>query len=288
MNTFKHIILLPVYNDWRSLNRLLTIINSGIKNNSVFKTEILIINDGSKKKINVQKKKLSKLKKIKVISLKKNLGSQKAIAIGLKYLSRVKNKFFITVMDCDGEDNPNKIKSMLEESFNNRSLIITSNRKQRKESLLIIFLYKIHLLITFFFTFRWMSFGNFSTFYSQNLKKILSNNSSWYAHASSVMLNCKIKRLYAKREKRYFDKSNLSLKGLFEHSIRINSVFLKSIVLNSIIYILLINILIQNIYGNLIIILIILFNLLLIYVKKAHYLKDLTKIDQFIQNIKSL
>ena len=65
LNTFKHIILLPVYNDWRSLNRLLTIINSGIKNNSVFKTEILIINDGSKKKINVQKKKIIKIKKDK-------------------------------------------------------------------------------------------------------------------------------------------------------------------------------------------------------------------------------
>ncbi len=288
MNTFKHIILLPVYNDWKSLNRLLTTINNNIKNNRIFKTEILVINDGSKKKVSVQKKNLSKLKKIKVITLKKNLGSQKAIAIGLRYLSKIKNKFFVTVMDCDGEDNPNKIKPMLDESFKNKDFIITSNRKQRKESLLIIFLYRIHLLITFFFTLRWMSFGNFSTFYSKNLRSILSNNSSWYAHASSVMLNCKIKRLYAKRERRYFDKSNLGLKGLFEHSLRINSVFFKTVILNSIIYIFVINYLMQNIYGDLIIFLIILFNFLLIYVKKVHYLKDLMKIDKFILNIKSL
>ena len=31
-------------------------------------------------------------------------------------------------------------------------------------------LYKIHLLITYFFTFKWMSFGNFSTFHS-NISK---------------------------------------------------------------------------------------------------------------------
>ena len=102
------------------------------------------------------------------------------------------------------------------------------------------------------------------------------------------MLNCKIKRLYAKRERRYFGKSNLGLKGLFEHSLRINSVFFKTVILNSIIYIFVINFLMQNIYGDLIIFLIILFNFLLIYVKKVHYLRDLMKIDKFILNIKSL
>ena len=105
-------------------------------------------------------------------------------------------------MDCDGEDNPKKVKIMLNAAYKNKDSVITSNRKQRKESFLIILLYKIHLLITYFFTFKWMSFGNFTSFYSKNLFKMLSNNSSWYAHASSVMYNCKIKRLYAKRKRR--------------------------------------------------------------------------------------
>tara|TARA_A100000164_G_C21863017_1_gene751108 strand:- start:387 stop:1253 length:867 start_codon:yes stop_codon:yes gene_type:complete len=287
LNTFKHIILLPVYNDWKSLNRLLTVINNNIEAKSNFKTEILIINDRSKKKINIINKKLKNLKKIRVITLKNNLGSQKAIAIGLNYLSKIKSKFFITVMDCDGEDNPKKVKIMLNAAYKNKDSVITSNRKQRKESFLIILLYKIHLLITYFFTFKWMSFGNFTTFYSKNLFKILSNNSSWYAHASSVMYNCKIKRLYAKRKRRYYDKSNLSLKGLIEHSIRINSVFFKTVILNSIIYIFLIYIFIPNMYGFLIIYFILLFNLILFIIRKNHYINNLSKIDKFILNIKS-
>lgn len=287
MNTFKHIILLPVYNDWKSLNRLLTVINKNIKSSKIFKTEILVINDNSKKKITLNTKKLNHIKKIKVITLKKNLGSQKAIAIGLSYLFKDKNKFFVTVMDCDGEDNPNKIESMLDKAFHNKNIVITSNRKKRKESLLIILLYKIHLLITYFFTFKWMSFGNFSTFHSNNLSNILSNNSSWYSHASSIMFNCKIKRMYAKRESRYFDKSNLSFGGLLEHSIRINSVFYKTVILNSIIYIMLTYFIIPNLYGFSFISLIVLFNLILFLVRKKHFIDDLSSIDKYILNKKS-
>ena len=66
-------------------------------------------------------------------------------------------------MDADGEDNPRQVNRMLKEAINNQSLVITSNRKKRKEALIIVFLYKVHLLITFLFTMKWISFGNFST-----------------------------------------------------------------------------------------------------------------------------
>ena len=73
-----------------------------------------------------------------------------------------------------------------------------------------------------------MSFGNFTTFHSCNLDKILSSNSSWLAHSSSVMKTCNIKRLYAKRGKRYFGKSKLNLIDLVEHSLRVNAVFFQN------------------------------------------------------------
>ena len=37
--------------------------------------------------------------------------------------------------------------------------------------------------------------------------------------------NCNIKRLYAKRERRFFDKSKLSILALINHSLRVNCVF---------------------------------------------------------------
>ena len=77
-------------------------------------------------------------------------------------------------MDGDGEDNPHQLKNMLEEAKLNENYIITSNRKKREESLVIIFAYKIHLIISFLFSFKWISFGNFTTFNSKNLSKLLS------------------------------------------------------------------------------------------------------------------
>tara|TARA_X000001036_G_C20674562_1_gene803685 strand:- start:182 stop:997 length:816 start_codon:yes stop_codon:yes gene_type:complete len=271
------------------LNKLLLQLNDGLKNYENLKTEILIINDNSTDEINIKKDGLSSIKKISVITLNKNLGSQKAIAIGLFHLKDKEKGSFITIMDGDGEDNPLQINSMLEEAKKNQDFIITSNRKKRQESLAIQILYKIHLIITFVFSLKWISFGNFSTFSSKNISKILSNNNSWYAHSSSVLNNCKIKRLYAKREKRYFDKSKVNLFALMEHALRVNAVFFQKIFFNSLIYSFIIFFTIKIFYINYIIIfLVIAFNVLLLFIRRKHYIKDLKSLGGYIDNIRLL
>ena len=286
MNILKHVILIPVYNDWKSLNKLLTEIDRCLAGDNSLETEILVINDKSTQKTYIEDRKYSSLKKIQILTLKKNLGSQKCIAIGLKYLKKSKINCVITVMDADGEDNPLQIKEMLNSALKYEDYIITSNRKKREESLLIIFFYKIHLIVSFLFTFKWISFGNFTTFNSKNLESLLSNNSSWYAHSSSVLKNCKIKRLYAKREKRYFDKSKLSLLSLIEHSLRVNSIFFTRIFSISILYTTFIFSLNFYFLNYLIILPILMFNIFLIFIKIKHYIKDLDKLEEFIGDTK--
>ncbi len=283
----KHVILIPVYNDWKSLNKLLGEIDKCLKNDTSIETEILIINDLSTEKFYIENKIYSSIKKIEILNLKKNLGSQKSIATGLNYLKKLSGSFFITVMDGDGEDNPYEIKKMLNEAIKYENFIITSNRKKRRESLLVVFLYRIHLMISFLFSFKWISFGNFTTFNSKHLEKLLSDNSSWYAHSSSVLKNCKIKRIYAKREKRYFDKSKLNMLSLMEHSLRVNAVFFPKIIINSIFYSFIILWAPKIFYLNYIIIfLILIFNILLLFIKKKHYVKDLLDLDNLIDDIK--
>ena len=281
----KHFLLIPVFNDWKSVNKLITKLNASLRINKKIKNEILIINDNSSEKINLNLKRLKSIKKIKIIYLKKNFGSQKAIAIGLSYLKSIKDDFFITVMDGDGEDGPTRVKTMLDVAKKNPNHIVVSNRKKREETFLIIFLYKLHLIITFLFTFKWISFGNFSTFNKKNLRYLLSNNSSWYAHSSSVLKNCKVKNLYFKREKRYYDKSKLGIFSLMEHSLRVNTVFYKNIFIITLIYL---TILINLIDGNFKYIFLIgclLFNFLVIFVKIKHWIKNLSKIRSYIKKI---
>ena len=249
----------------------------------------MILDDKSAEKINLESSKFKNFKKIAVLRVKENIGSQKVIAIGLDYLKNIKENFFITVMDSDGEDNPAEISRMLEFASKNSDSVITSNRKSRSEPLIIKVLYKIHLFLTFLFSFKWISFGNFTTFNSINLKNILNDNSSWLAYSSSIIKNCKIKRLYAKREKRYFDKSKLNLLTLMEHSLRVNAVFFPKIFFNSILYLLLIYFSLSILNLNYIFIyLIILFNFLLFYIRKKYYITNLNKINNLIDSIKLL
>jgi polyisoprenyl-phosphate glycosyltransferase len=279
----KHFLLIPVFNDWRSVNKLIIKLNASLGINKKIKNEILIINDNSSEKINLNLKRLKSISKIKIISLKKNFGSQKAIAIGLSYLKSVKDDFYVTVMDGDGEDGPTRVKTMLDIAIKNPNHIVVSNRKKREEAFLIIFLYKLHLIITFLFTFKWISFGNFSTFNKKNLKYLLSNNSSWYAHSSSVLKNCKVKNLYFKREKRYYDKSKLGIFSLIEHSLRVNAVFYKNIFINTLIYLSIIFNLIDDNLKYIFLIGLLLFNFLIIFVKIKHWIKNLSKIRSYIK-----
>ena len=287
MNILKHVILIPVYNDWKSLNKLLYEISQSFKNDNSFSTEILIVNDKSTEKINIDNKNFTNLKKIEVINLKKNLGSQKSIAVGLNYLKKLGKNYFITVMDGDGEDSPHQLKNMLETAKLNENYVVTSNRKKREESLVIIFSYKIHLIISFLFSFKWISFGNFSTFNSKNLSELLSNKKSWYAHSSSVLYNCKIKRLYAKREKRYFDKSKLNFSSLLEHSLRVNTVFFKRIFIISLIYSILIFIFVPSNLAFFLTFFVTLFNVLLLYVRLKHNIKNIADSSELIDDIES-
>ena len=281
----KHFLLIPVFNDWKSVNKLITKLNASLRINKKIKNEILIINDNSSEKINLNLKRLKSISKIKIIYLKKNFGSQKAIAIGLSYLKSIKDDFFITVMDGDGEDGPTRVKTMLDVAKKNPNHIVVSNRKKREEAFLIIFLYKLHLIITFLFTFKWISFGNFSTFNKKNLRYLLSNNSSWYAHSSSVLKNCKVKNLYFKREKRYYDKSKLGIFSLIEHSLRVNAVFYKNIFITTLIYMSIIFNLIDGNFKYIFLIGFLLFNFLIIFIKIKHWIKNLSKIRSNINKI---
>ena len=257
-----NLILIPVYNDFKSLNKLLLIINSLIRKNS---TQVLIVDDCSSNKMKLDIKKMKMIKRIEILRLSENIGSQKAIATSLKYLNEKKNRDFnyITIMDGDGEDNPNNISLMLNFAKKNKDSVVVSCRKDRNENFLIKFGYKIHLFLTFIFTIQWMSFGNFSCFHYKNLKKILSNNSIWHAYSAAIKKNTNIFRVYAARSKRFYGKSKVRLQFLINHSFKIIGVFYIRVIFFSIIYIYLVN---NYIHSNayLLNLLIMIFNIIII------------------------
>lgn len=231
--------ILPTYNDWKSISILLNQIEKYLKKiKNTYK--VLIINDNSSEINNFKFNRNKFFKEIEILNLRENIGSQKAIATGLKYVSKNKkdiNEKFI-IMDSDGEDDPRKILNIINLiKKNEKTEIITMNRTIRKESLFFSILYEIHLIITFLITFNYIRFGNFSFLNKKIINKVTKKNDLWLAYSATIkkyFLNRH--SILASRRKRISGKSKMSYLGLVNHSVNIHSVFKKNILIYYLIY----------------------------------------------------
>ena len=239
-------ILTPTFNDSKSLNKLLFAINKRIIKKGT-KFRVVIVNDCSSEKINLKIKSLHNINNIKILNLKKNVGSQKAIYIGLKHIETYKYKSIISILDSDGEDDPSKLKKLIDLAIMEKRIIFVASRSRRKENILLRTLNKLRLLITFILTGKNMNFGNFSAFSSENLKNIFSNSNLWLAYSGGILKNCKkIKLINIEKKKRYYGLSKVNLKFLLDHSIKIICIFREEIFIRSIFIISLISFIIKN------------------------------------------
>ena len=232
-------IVLPTYNDWKSLSILLIQIEKYLKNTkNIYK--ILIIDDNSSEKNKYRLNKNKFFKEIKILRLKNNVGSQKAIATGLKFISKYQKKKedkFI-IMDSDGEDDPKKIKEIIKFiDKNHKTKIITMNRTIRKESFFFSILYEIHLLLTFFITLKYIRFGNFSFLSRKVINSLTKKKELWLAYSATLNKFFESKEsILAPRRKRISGKSKMSYSNLITHSLNIHSVYMENIFYSYIIY----------------------------------------------------
>jgi hypothetical protein len=283
-----NIILIPIYNDWNSLNILLKkIIDLKI---FIKKTKVIIVNDFSKEKIYIKKFLLRKKLNIKVINLKKNIGSQRCIAVGLTYIKKNYLSSNIIIMDGDGEDNPLLIKKLLNFSIKKENKIIVVNRTIRTENILIKILYEINFINFFLLTHKFIRFGNFSLLKSTALNKIKNSKDLWLAYPSTIIKNfTNIKMIFAKKEMRYAGQSKMSYFNLFTHVIRILSVLRKKIFFNSFFYI--IFLILLYIYTNKILLLILILYLILLnillFIAQSIFFKEIpSNYLNLINNVK--
>ena len=231
-------IIIPVYNDWTNLNQLIKKIKLIAKNNS-FKFNILVLNDFSTIKTKINLKKNRHIKKLDVLNMYKNLGSQRAIATALAYLSKYKKKIKqdIIIMDADGQDDPNVIKNLIQTFKKKKSDVVVVERTNRNEPLWFKFLYFFHKIILFLFTGNHINFGNFSLISFKKIGTIINKSDLWAAYPAAIVNNLNnIKKIQSERKKRYSGNSKMNLNKLFNHSSRVFSVFKNKILVTSIVY----------------------------------------------------
>ncbi len=232
----KFIILIPLYNDWKSVSRLLNEIDFQVSN---WKEDIsvILVNDASTEKMSGLNSTYKKIKFVKILNMKKNRVHQRCIAAGLKYICEKEDFDRVIVMDADGEDRPEELNDFLKKAIENPNKTITGNRFKRSEGLIFKVLYEVHKILTLIFTGKLIKFGNFSCLPKKHVFKLIQQPFLWNTYSSSVMRTINDRSFISSvRGKRYVLPSKMNLFTLFLHSLSIISVFRKEVITRSIIF----------------------------------------------------
>src|SRR5438045_9738760 len=79
------IVLIPVYNDWEVLRLLLQQLDAELSANQT-SASVVAVNDGSQLSAEFRQPSFNAIRTLEVLHLRRNLGHQRAIAVGLAYV----------------------------------------------------------------------------------------------------------------------------------------------------------------------------------------------------------
>ena len=229
-------ILIPVYNDWQSVFKLLENIDLEITDLNI-NASVLIVNDASTEKRPEINTNLSNIKSVQIINMKENRGHAKCNATGLKYIFEKEEFDYIIPMDGDGEDRPEELKSLIEKTTVYPDTVITADRIKRSESLLFKFCYLAHKYLTFIFAGQSIKFGNYTCLPKSAVARMIEEASTWSSFSGSLAKIAKERRsIPSIRGSRYFGPSKMSFIDLLKHSLSIIAVFKFTVIIRSIIF----------------------------------------------------
>ena len=230
-------ILIPVYNDWKAVSKLVDEINN-LSIDPQFQISIFIVNDASNHDRPVEEKDLDNINSIKILNMKINQGHARCIATGLKYIYEKEDFDYVIPMDGDGEDRPEEIKEFLNQIENSNDRPIVGERIKRSEDFLFKSCYQIHKLITLTFTGKLIKYGNFTCLPKTTVKKMINEKATWNSFSGSLKkIEKDLLSIPSIRGTRYHGPSQMNFSSLMKHSLSIISVFRSTVLIRSALFI---------------------------------------------------
>jgi hypothetical protein len=237
----KIIILIPIYNDWASLKKLLDEINSSIQEIKNIIFDCIVINDASTE-INSNINVPAYINSVQLINMRNNKGHARCNAFGIRYLAKRNDYDHVILMDGDGEDRPIEIEKLVEKALLDKNKSVVAKRVKRSEGIFFQSLYQIHKIITFVFTGKNINFGNYSCLTMNDIKILSDKESLWSSFSGSLKKHIPtLNSVNSIRGTRYFGPSKMSLYKLAIHSLSIIGVFKRTVFLRSTILIILLS-----------------------------------------------
>ena len=284
----KFIILIPLFNDWKSVSRLLNEIDLQT-NNWKASVSILIVNDASTEERSGIEFNFKKIESVKILNMKKNRVHQRCIAAGLKYICKNEDFDRVIIMDADGEDRPEELNDFFEKAQKNPDMTITGNRFKRSEGIIFKALYEVHKILTFIFTGKLIKFGNFSCLPKAHVEQLIQKPYLWNSYSSSVVRTINNRTFVPSvRGLRYVLPSKMNFTSLIFHSLSIISVFRNVVIMRSIIFFL---VYLFSIYNNISILVmfpafcLLVFLFIILIISKR---ENMEEFNQSLENISSI
>ena len=230
-------ILIPVYNDWQSVLKLLDDINFSIENLE-HEISVIIVNDASNHDRPIYEKDLQNIYSVKILNMKINQGHARCIATGLKYIYEKEDFDYVIPMDGDGEDRPEEISQFINHIQGSNDKTIVGERVKRSENLVFKICYQTHKLITLTFTGKSIKYGNFTCLPKTTVQKMINEKATWNSFSGSLRkIEGDLTSVPSIRGRRYFGPSKMSFLNLLNHSLSIISVFRQTVLIRSALFI---------------------------------------------------
>jgi polyisoprenyl-phosphate glycosyltransferase len=229
-------ILIPVYNDWQSVYKLLENINSEV---STLDGEfsIIIVNDASTEDRPDFSIDLGNLTSIQLINMKENRGHARCNAAGLKYINEKEEFNYVIPMDGDGEDRPEELSLLIEKIKEYPDTVITAERVKRSEGFIFKFCYLAHKYLTLVFTGQTIKYGNYTCLPKSVVNKMVNESATWSSFSGSLAKITKDRKsIPSERGMRYFGPTKMSFVKLLKHSLSINAVFKITLLIRSLLF----------------------------------------------------
>jgi len=225
-------ILVPVYSDWQSAQILIDQLDEFLDRQPVT-TRLFFVDDCSltPPPAAFSKCRPNNLVSVEILRLRRNLGHQRAIAIGLSFISTERPCDAVLIMDADGEDKPSDVPRLISRFLEEHgSKVVFAKRVRRSEGLVFRICYLLYRWGHRVLTGIAVRVGNFSIIPEKYLSTLVVVSETWNHYAASVFKS-KIPYVMipAERGKRLAGESKMDFVALVMHGLSAISVFAETV-----------------------------------------------------------
>jgi hypothetical protein len=224
----RFLILIPVFNDWGSLQLLLENLDRVLHGHGIV-ADLLIVDDGSTFPPDARfcASPYQSMRRIEIVTLRRNLSHQRAIAIGLAYVEARVPCRAVAVMDGDGEDDPRDVPRLLARCGDEHDeKIVFAERSKRSESLVFRIFYRMYKFVHVLLTGIHVRVGNFSVIPRARLESLVVVSEMWNHYAAAAFKSRQPLCLVpTQRARRLQGRSKMNFVDLVTHGLSAISVY---------------------------------------------------------------